>query len=88
MMELGKTAADKLSSAGPTLFILDANHWTIDADWLSRYARSLAASACKFQTIVTTRPRLDRFRQSPLDGLEGFPTRRLPSKRGCNHEDR
>ena len=78
MMELGMTAANKLSTVGPTLFILDANHWTIDADWLSSYARTLAASGCKFQTIVTTRPGRIDFENLPWTGwkvfqLEGSP---------------
>ena len=55
MMEIGIIAANKLSMTGPTLFILDANHWLIDNHWLERYAEFLGSPARKFQTVATTR---------------------------------
>ena len=55
MLELGTIAADKLSMIGPTILILDSNSWTINTDWLKRYAERFSSSTCRFQTIVSTR---------------------------------
>ncbi len=55
MMELGIIAANKLSMVGPSLLIFDANSWQIDTKWLERYAKFLASTACRFQTIASTR---------------------------------
>ena len=54
-MDLGIIASKRLSMTGPTLFILDANSWRIDTDWLRTYAGLLSSTECKFQTIVSTR---------------------------------
>ena len=55
MMELGMIAANNLSTVGPSILILDANHWQINTKWLERYAELLGSPKCRFQTIVTTR---------------------------------
>ena len=78
MMELGIIAANKLSMTGPTLFILDANSWRIDTDWLKRYAEYLGSPACRFQTIASTRLTEINFDDLTWTGwkvihLEGIP---------------
>ena len=53
LMELGMIAANQQAAVGPTLFILEANVWRIDANWLKRYAELLGSPTCRFQTIVS-----------------------------------
>ena len=53
LMELGIIVANQQSAMGPTLFILEANVWRIDTNWLKRYAELLGSPTCRFQTIVS-----------------------------------
>ena len=78
LMELGIIAANKQSAVGPTLFILDANSWHIDTDWLKRYAEPLGSPTRRFQTIVSTRSTKIDFDEVTWSGwkvvhLEGEP---------------
>lgn len=54
LMQLGILAASKLSNIGPTILCLDSGFWSLDTNWLKRYAEILASPVCKFQTIAST----------------------------------
>jgi energy-coupling factor transporter ATP-binding protein EcfA2 len=53
LMEFAILAATRLSEVYPTVLILDAYTWHLDADWFKRYGEFLSSPTVGFQTIAS-----------------------------------